>query len=61
MAVAEYRVFFEGAFYKIVGDEEAEVLLYEGKPIAAACLEHGPHAEIFGCPHVEKLLKKIFS
>ncbi len=42
MAEAEYRVFFEGAFYKIVGDEEAEVLLYEGKPVAAACLEHGP-------------------
>ena len=61
MAEAEYRVVFEGAFYKIIEDDTAEVLLFEGKPVSVACVEHGPHADIYGCPHVEKLLKKIFS
>ena len=61
MAETAYRVVFEGAFYKIIEDDEASVVLFEGKPISAACIEHGAHNSVYGCPHVENLLKKVFS
>ncbi|AKA73326.1 hypothetical protein SULI_04795 [Saccharolobus solfataricus] len=53
---------FEGLAYTIWEDDEASVVLLEGKPIQASCVEHGNH-NLFDldCPHVEKLLKKIFS
>ncbi|AHC51484.1 hypothetical protein SUSAZ_05685 [Sulfolobus acidocaldarius SUSAZ] len=55
----QYRVVFEGAFYKIVQDDMAEILLFEGKPVSATCVEHGTHRDL-NCPHIESLLKKIF-
>ena len=61
MAEVAYRVVFEGAFYKIIEDDEASLLLFEGKPISATCVEHGTHGSPYGCPHVERLMKKIFS
>jgi hypothetical protein len=62
MAEATYKKVFEGAFYSIVEDDEASIVLLEGKPIQASCIEHGNH-DLFdlNCPHVERLLKKIFS
>ncbi|MBW9141740.1 MAG: hypothetical protein K1T65_08705 [Candidatus Aramenus sp.] len=58
----EYRKVFEGAAYSIYEDEEATLVLLEGKPIASSCIEHGNHALFdFDCPHVERLMKKIFS
>ncbi|WP_176586679.1 hypothetical protein [Sulfolobus acidocaldarius] len=50
----QYRVVFEGAFYKIVQDDMAEVLLFEGKPVSATCVEHGTHRDL-NCPHIESL------
>jgi len=61
MAEIQYRVTFDGAFYKIVEDEEAAILFFEGVPVSAACVEHGSHKDIHECPHVERLMKKIFS
>ena len=62
MAEIGYRKIFEGLAYTIIEDNESSVVLLEGKPIQASCIEHGNH-EIFdlNCPHVEKLLKKVFS
>ena len=62
MAEIGYRKIFEGLAYTIIEDNEASLVLLEGKPIQASCIEHGNH-EIFdlNCPHVEKLLKKVFS
>ncbi|AWR95156.1 hypothetical protein [Acidianus brierleyi] len=58
----EYRKIFEGAAYSIFEDDEATLVLLEGKPVAASCIEHGNHNLFdFDCPHVEKLMKKIFS
>lgn len=65
MAEVQYRITFDGAFYKIVEDDEASIMFLEGVPISAACVEHGSHSDIkkcmHECPHVEKLMKKIFS
>ncbi|MBB5254378.1 hypothetical protein [Sulfurisphaera ohwakuensis] len=59
--IQQFRISFDGAFYKIVEDEDAAILLFEGIPISAACIEHGSHKDPHECPHTEKLLKKIFS
>ncbi|ARM76042.1 hypothetical protein [Acidianus manzaensis] len=60
--MAEYRKVFEGVAYTIIEDDEASIVFLEGKPIAASCIEHGNHVMFdINCPHVEKLLKKVFS
>ncbi|WP_338599285.1 hypothetical protein V6M85_09630 [Sulfolobus tengchongensis] len=62
MTETSFRKVFQGLAYTILEDDEASVVLLEGKPIQASCVEHGNH-ELFDldCPHVERLLKKIFS
>lgn len=61
MAEIQYKISFEGAFYRIVEDDDASIVFLEGVPVSAACVEHGYHKHIHECPHVEKLWKKIFS
>ena len=65
MTEMQYKVTFSGAFYKIIEDDKAAIVFLEGVPIAAACVEHGSHDDIkksiHECPHVERLMKKIFS
>ena len=63
MAIAnaeDVRIVFRGAFYEVVEDDVAEVVLLEGKPVSSACKYHGNHGLFdLSCPHVESLLKKI--
>ncbi len=60
MSESEIRPYFRGQFYEVVEDDVAEVVFLEGKPVAAACIEHGNHDLFdFSCPHVQSLLKKV--
>jgi len=51
---------FRGVAYTIVEGDGAEVLLLEGKPIAATCTDHGSHQlGDLRCPRVWRLLEDM--
>jgi len=56
----QYNTVFRGAAYTIVEGDGAEVLLLEGKPIAATCTDHGSHQlGDLRCPRVWRLLEDM--
>ncbi|BBD72284.1 hypothetical protein HS1genome_0673 [Sulfodiicoccus acidiphilus] len=55
-----HNTVFKGTAYTIVEGEGAEVLLLEGRPIAATCAEHGSHQiGDLSCPRVWRLLEDL--